>query len=112
MYFNKTLIGEQSTDTFDGRTKSLDGNRYAQVFANKRYFSKLYPMDCKTKAREILKIFCKEFSIPEILTFDGSKKQCMRNIEFQNRSEKTTQIVISLSLTCMIKTMLKGLSVK
>ena len=39
MFYRKTLAGEWSTDTMDGRIKSLDGNRHAQVFANKGYFS-------------------------------------------------------------------------
>lgn len=47
VYFNKTLTGEWSTDTIDDRTKSLDGDRYAQVYANKGYFAKIYPMDSR-----------------------------------------------------------------
>ena len=38
MFLNKTLIVEWSTETFDGRTNLLVGNRCAQVFANKGYF--------------------------------------------------------------------------
>lgn len=34
----KTLLGKWSTDTLDGRYKSIEGNQYAQVFANKGYF--------------------------------------------------------------------------
>ena len=40
MYLSKTLIRKWSTDTLHGRTKSLHGNRYAQVYANKGYFTK------------------------------------------------------------------------
>ena len=74
MYFSKTLIGECSTNTLDGRKHLLNSNRYAQVFANKRYFTKLYPMVSKNKVGDTLKIFCREFVIPEKLTFDGSKE--------------------------------------
>ena len=49
MFEMKRLTGKWSTDTIDGRTKSLDGNRYAQIFANKQYFAKIYPMDSKGK---------------------------------------------------------------
>ena len=54
----KTLSGDWFTDTMDGRYKSLDGNRYAQVFANKVYFSRIYPMDSKAKAGNALRLFC------------------------------------------------------
>ena len=54
MYFTEPLIGEWSIDTLDNRTKSLYGNRYNQVFANKGYFAKLYQMDSKSKAGDVL----------------------------------------------------------
>ena len=59
----------------DGRCKSLDGNRYTQVFVNKECFSKIYPMDKKSKCGDALKIFCKESGVPESLTFEGSREQ-------------------------------------
>ena len=74
VFSRKTLSGEWSTDTMDGRCKSLDGNRYAQVFANKKYFSHIYPMDSKSKVGDALKLFCQEFGVPQHLTFDGSKE--------------------------------------
>ena len=73
MFTNKTLRGKWSTDTLDGRTKSLDGKKYAQVFSNKQYFAKIYPMDSKGKAGDALQVFCREFGVPESLTFYGSK---------------------------------------
>ena len=74
MHYSNALTGEWFTDTFDGRINSLDGNHYAQVFTNKGYVSKLYPMDRKSKAGGALKIFCKELGIPEKHTFGGSKE--------------------------------------
>ena len=65
MFHRKTLGGEWSTDTMDGRCKSLDGNNFAQVFTNKSYFAKIYPMDSKSKAGDALKLFCQEFGVPE-----------------------------------------------
>ena len=50
MFYRKLLSGTWSTNTMDGRVKSLEGNRYAQVFANKGCFSKLYPMAKKSEA--------------------------------------------------------------
>ena len=75
MFHRKTLAGEWSTDTMDGKVLSLEGNKYAQVFSNKSYFLKVYPMENKKEAGDALKIFCREFGIPKNLISDGSKKQ-------------------------------------
>ena len=88
MFHIKRLQGEWSTDTLDGRTKSLDGNRYAQVFANKEYFAKIYPMDSKAKAGDALKVFCREFGVPDHLTFDGSGEQNGKNTTFMKQIRK------------------------
>ena len=85
MFQRKTLVGDWSTDTLDGRIVSLNGNKYAQVFANKSYFAKIYPMDSKSKCGEALKIFCQEFGVPERLTFDGSKEQTKKGTSFMKQ---------------------------
>ena len=85
VFSRKTLSGDWSTDTMDGRVKSLEGNKYAQVFANKAYFSRIYPMDSKGKAGDALRIFCQEFGVPEKLTFDGSKEQTEKNTQFMKQ---------------------------
>ena len=85
VFTRKTLTGDWSTDTMDGRCKSLDGNKYAQVFANKAYFSRIYPMDSKTKAGDALRLFCQEFGVPERLTFDGSKEQSKSGTQFMKQ---------------------------
>ena len=82
------LQGEWFTDTVDGRTKSRDGNRYGQIFANGAYFATIYPMDSKAKAGDALRVFCKEFGVPETLRFDGSKEQTGRNTEFTKQIRK------------------------
>ena len=82
MFDHKTLAGRWSTDTMDGRIKSLDGNKYAQVFSNDQYFAKIYPMDSKAKAGQALREFCRDFGIPQKLTFDGSKEQTQKGTEF------------------------------
>ena len=38
IFHRKALKGEWSTDTTECRCKPLDGNNFAQVFANKAYF--------------------------------------------------------------------------
>ena len=85
VFTRKTLSGDWSTDTMDGRGKSLDGNKHAQVFSNKHYFSQIYPMDKKSKAGDALKLFCQEFGVPERLTFDGSKEQTGKGTEFMKQ---------------------------
>ena len=85
MFNRKTLSGDWSTDTMDGRAKSLEGNRYAQVFANKAYFSRIYPMDSKGKAGDALRLFCQEFGVPASLTFDGSQEQNGKNTQFMKQ---------------------------
>ena len=85
VFSRKTLRGDLSKDTMDARNKSLEGNRYAQVFANKAYFSRLYPMDSKSKAGDALRLFCQEFGVPEKHTFDGSKEQDQPGIEFMRQ---------------------------
>ena len=84
VFTRKTLSGDWSTDTIDGRCKSLDGNRYVQVFVNKNCFSHIYPMDSKSKAGDALKLFCQEFSVPQRLTFDGSKEQSSKGSKFMS----------------------------
>ena len=79
MFHRKTLSGTWETDTIDGRARSLDGNQYAQVFTNRGYFAKLYPMESKSSSGDALKIFCREFGVPEKLISDGSKEQTGKN---------------------------------
>ena len=47
--FERPLLrGDFYTDTMDARAKSLEGNKYAQVFASKDLFAKAYPMATKS----------------------------------------------------------------
>jgi hypothetical protein len=61
--------------------KSLDGNRYSQVFSNITFFAKIYPMARKKDAGQALKIFVLELGVPEDLTIDGLKEQTMPGTE-------------------------------
>ena len=58
------------------------GNQYAQVFANKSYFDKVYPMDSNRKAGHALKLFGKMFGVPEKLTFNGDKEHACNGTTF------------------------------
>ena len=87
--FERPLLrGDFYTDTMDGRSKSLDGNRYAQIVANKDFFAVAYPMANKSSAGESLRRFIHEYGRPEKLTFDGSQEQCGRKTEFMANVRK------------------------
>ena len=60
----------------------MDENHYPQVFSNKSYFSKVYPVDSKRKDGDDLKLFCQEFGVPEKLNFDGSKEKACKGTTF------------------------------
>jgi hypothetical protein len=72
----------------DGRCKSLDGNKFAQVFASKDLFAVAYPMESKSHAGEGLRQFVQDFGRPEKLTFDGSREQCGKKTEFMKNVRK------------------------
>ena len=81
--FERPLLrGDFYTDTMDARAKSLEGNKYAQVFANRDLFAIAYPMSTKSAAGDGLRQFIHDFGRPERLTFDGSQEQCGRKTEF------------------------------
>ena len=85
MFQRKALAGSWSTDTMDGQSKSLEGNRFVQVFTNKAYFSRIYPMNSKQKAGDALRLFCQEFGVPERLVFDDSKEQMAKGTDFMRQ---------------------------
>lgn len=76
------------TDTMDGRCKSTNGNRYAQVFANKDFFATAFPLAAKSGAGNALRQFINEYGRPERLTFDGLQEQCGRKTEFMKSIQK------------------------
>jgi hypothetical protein len=78
----KRLDGKWASDTMDGRVKSLEGNRYGQVFSNGTFFAELYSMATKKDAGQALKTIVLELGVPEELTIDGSKEQNMPGTDF------------------------------
>ena len=65
MYEQPCICGTIYTDTMGGWHKSLDGNKYAQVFANDSFFAVSSPMDKKSSAGQALKQFIMDFGIPD-----------------------------------------------
>ena len=57
MYKKPQLRCKWFTDTIDRRVISKNGNRYGQVFANRGFFTHIYPMDTKHKAGDALRTF-------------------------------------------------------
>ena len=66
----------------DGRSKTIAGNSYAQVFANDKYFAKPYPMDNKWKSNDASKQLCRDFGVQEQLTIDGSREHTCKGTTF------------------------------
>ena len=76
------------TDTMDGQHKSLDGNKFAQVFANDFHFSAVYPMESKGHAGDALKQFFTDFGVPDKIICNGSKEQTKRGTTFMEQVRK------------------------
>ena len=67
-----------------GRHKSLDGNKYAQVLANKDFFGVAYPMEAKSWAGDAQRQSVYDYGRPETLTTDGSCEQTGKKTEFMS----------------------------
>ena len=83
MFGIRRLNYEISTDTIDGKVKSIHGDRYAQIFGSKEFFVAAYPMGSKSEAGDMLDKFVRRYGAPKLLKFDGSKEQCGKNTKFQ-----------------------------
>jgi hypothetical protein len=83
IFHHPRLQGEWFTDTVFSPVKSKDGNSCGQIFANGSYFATFYPMDSKSKAGDALRVFCKEFGVPDTLRHDGAKEMCKKGTEFK-----------------------------
>ena len=64
------------------KTKSLKGNSCAQIFTDGEGFVWIEPMKSKSEAGESLEKVIQDVSIPNALTFDGSKEKVGENTEF------------------------------
>ena len=84
MYEWPQIKGTISTDTMGGRYKSLDGNKYAQVFANESFLSVAYPMESKSSPGQGLIQFIADYGVPHKIICDGSVEQTGKCTEFAN----------------------------
>jgi hypothetical protein len=112
IFQRKILDGMWASDTMDGRVKSLDGNRYGQVFSNGTFFAEIYPMARKAVAVLALKTFVMELGVPEELTIDGSKEQNMPGTEFMKCCRRNDNKVQGLNRNDRIRIQQKESSEK
>ena len=86
--FERPLLrGRFYTDTLDARTKSLDGNRYAQIFANQDFFA-MAPNGAQIVRWGRPETVRARLGRPEKLTFDGAADQCGKKTEFMKTVRK------------------------
>ena len=80
MYERPRFRGVIYTDTLNGKVTSLDGNKYAQVFATS---------DCKkAKAGDALKEFIADFGVPDKVVMDGASERTGRKTMFMQQLRK------------------------
>ena len=88
MYERPRIRSTIYTNTMDGQHKSLDGNKYAQVFPTDFHFSAVYPMESKGMAGDALKQFIADFGVPDQIICDGCKEQTKRGTTFMDQVRK------------------------
>jgi hypothetical protein len=77
-----------ASDAVDGRVKSLDGNRCAQVFSDRSFLAEVHPVATKSDAGQGPKTFVMELGVPEELRIDGSKEQTKPQTDFQKHCRR------------------------
>ena len=88
MYKRPRLHGVVYTDTMHGHFKSLDGNKYAQIFATEDYFAAAYPMESKALAGDALKEFITDYGVPDKIIMDGAGEQTGKRSTFMEQVQK------------------------
>ena len=88
MYERPQIRGVPYTDTMDGQHKSLEGNKYALVFATDFHYSDVYQMESKGHAGDALKQYMTDFGVPDKIICDGSKEQTKRGTTFMEQVRK------------------------
>ena len=90
MYERPRLRGVVYNDTMHGHFKSLDGNKYAQIFATEDYFVVAYPMESKALADDALKEFIADYGLPDKIIMDGAGEQTGRTVYINGAGAKTS----------------------
>ena len=71
-----------------GHFKSLDGNKYAQIFATEDYFVAAYLMESKALAGDTLKEFITDYGVPDKIIMDGAGEQTGKRSTFMEQVRK------------------------
>ena len=95
MFEPHRLIGEMASDTMDPRCDGLHGDRYCQVFGNRKMFCEAYPIKRKADCDDALKKFLRDFGAPDIMVTDGAREQTSRGTKWQAtlRKNKITGVI-------------------
>ena len=88
MYKRPQLHGVVYTDTMHGHFKSLDGNKYAQIFATEDYLAAAYRMESKALASDALKEFITDYSVPDKIIMDSTGEQTGKRSTFMEQVQK------------------------
>jgi hypothetical protein len=88
MFEPNRLQGTFATDTMDLRCRSIHGERYCQVFANKEFFAVAYPIEKKADAHGPIDHFVRDFGAMETLISDGASEQVGKHSIFQAKVEE------------------------
>ena len=88
MYERPRLRGVVYMDTMHGHFKSLDRNKYAQIFATEDYFAAAYPMESKALAGDALKEFITDYGVPDKIIMDGAGEQTGKRSTFMEQVRK------------------------
>ena len=96
MFIRPRICGTIYTDTMNGRYKSLDGNKHAQIFANELFFATAYPMEHKSSAGQALKQLISDFGILHKLVCDGAAEQVGKNELSSNLQYENMPLIFTL----------------
>ena len=88
MYDRPRLHGVIYTNTIHSHFKSLDGNKYTQIFATEDYFVAAYPMESKSLAGDALKEFITYYGVPDKIIMDGAGEQTGKRSTFMEQVQK------------------------
>ena len=88
MFQPNRLQGTFATNTMDMRCKSIHGEQYCQVFANKEFFAAAYPIETKSDAHDPIDMFVNDYGAMDILISDGGAEQVGRHTQFQAKLRK------------------------
>ena len=85
MFERPHIKGEIFIDTMAGRYKSLNNNRFAQLFVNNYFFDAAYPMEKKILSEQGLRELISDFEVLDRLVCVGSKEYTAKGTDFKKK---------------------------